>query len=81
MLLPGLGLPWRVAVATVRRAKPMMVALWGSTALGSRGAVPGRQLGRQRLLSCPSFNWLVMKTLYERKGSWKLNKEVSSLWK
>lgn len=52
------------------RAKCVMVALWGSTASGNRGTTPGRQLGRQRLLTSPSSNWLVVKPSYERRGSW-----------
>lgn len=76
MLLPGLGLPRRVAGATVNRAKHIMVALWGSAASGNRGdpsgqrGSPRRQLGKQRLLTSPSFNWLVVKPSYERRGSW-----------
>lgn len=70
MLLPGLGPPQRVAGAIVNRAKCVMVALWGSTASGNRGTTPGRQLGRQRLLTSPSSNWLVVKPSYERRGSW-----------
>lgn len=38
--------------------------------LGEQRCNPGRQLGRHRLLTSPSFNWLLVKPSYERKGSW-----------
>lgn len=74
-LLPGLGLPQRVAVATVKRVKPVMVALWGGT--GNRGATPGRK----RLLTSPSLNWLVVKLHMRAKtaGVQEMKQEVSCL--
>lgn len=37
---------------------------------GTEVQPPGRLLGRQRLLTSPFLNWLVVKSSYKRKGSW-----------
>lgn len=54
----------------------------GVTASGNRGAPPGRQLGRQRLLTSPSFYWLLVKPSCERRaaGGQEMKQEVSCLW-
>lgn len=69
IILPGLGLPWWVAVATVKREKPIMVALWGSQARGTEvQALEGA--GKAEAAHSASFIWLLVEPSCEGKGSW-----------